>query len=41
MLEQIANDALDKHDGTVNMGRKITTNLIFADNIDALVGTEN
>ena len=40
MLEQIINDALDKHDGTVNMGGQITTNLRFADDIDALAGTE-
>ena len=34
------NDALDKVDGTVNMGVKIITNLKFADNIDALARTE-
>ena len=33
-------DDLDKHDGSVNMGGKIITNLIFADDIDALAGTE-
>ena len=40
MLEQIMNDALDKHDGTVNIGGKIITNLRFADDIDALAGSE-
>ena len=40
MLEQIMNNALDKHDGTVNIGGKIITNLRFADDIYALAGTE-
>ena len=34
------NEALDKHDGTVNMGGQIITSLRFADYIDALAGTE-
>ena len=37
---KIMNDALDKHDGTVNIGGKIITNLRFADDIDALAGSE-
>ena len=40
MLEQIMNDALDKHDGIVNMGGKIITNLRCSGDIDALAGTE-
>ena len=40
ILEQIMNDALDKHDGTVNIGGKIITNLRFADDIDALAGSK-
>ena len=34
------NDVLDKHNGTVNMGGQIITNLRFACDIDALAGTE-
>ena len=41
MLEQIMNDALAKHIGTVNIGGKIITNLKFADDIDGLAGSES
>ena len=34
------NNALDKYDGTVNMGGKIITNLRFADDINVLARTE-
>ena len=34
LLEQIMNDALDNHVGSVNIGGKIITNLRFADDID-------
>ena len=34
------NDALDKHDGTFNMGGKILTNIRLADGIDALTVME-
>ena len=41
MLEQIMNDALENHIGTVNIGGKIITNLRFADDIDGLAGSES
>ena len=41
MLEQIMNDALENHIGTVNLGGKIITNLRFADDIDGLAGSES
>ena len=34
LLEQIMNDALDNHVGSVNIGSKIITNLRFVDDID-------
>ena len=41
MLEQITNNALDTHVGTVNIGGRIITNLRFADDIDGLAGSES
>ena len=41
LLEQIMNDALDNHVGSVNIGGKIITNLRFADDIDGLAGSES
>ena len=38
LLEQIMNDALDNHVGSVSIGEKIITNLRFADDIDGLAG---
>ena len=40
-LEQIMNDALDNHVGSVSIGSKIITNLRFADDIDGLAGSES
>ena len=39
-LERIMSDALEEHDGKVNIGGKNITNLRFAYNIDALVEEE-
>ena len=39
-LERIMSDALEEHDGKVNIGGRIITNLRFADNIDALAEEE-
>ena len=33
-------DALEDHEGTVNIGGRTTTNLRFADDIDGLAGEE-
>ena len=33
-------DALEDHEGTVNIGDRTTTNLRFADDIDGLAGEE-
>ena len=41
MLEQIMNDALDTHVGTVNIGGRMITNLRFADDTDGLAGSES
>ena len=41
MLEQIMNDALDTHIGTVNIGGRIIINLRFTDDIDGLAGSES
>ena len=41
LLEQIMNDALDNHVGSVSIGGKIITNLRFADDIDGLAGSES
>ena len=41
LLEQIMNDALDNHVGSVIIGGKIITNLRFADDIDGLAGSES
>ena len=35
-LERILSDALEEHDGNVNIGGRNTTNLRFVDGIDAL-----
>ena len=40
LLEQIMNDDLYNHVGSVNIGGKIFTNLRFADDIDGLAGSE-
>ena len=37
-LERIMTDALEDHDGTVNIGGRTITNLRFADDIDGLAG---
>ena len=39
-LERIMTDALEDHEGTVNIGGRTITNLRFADDIDGLVGEE-
>ena len=39
MFEQILNDALYTHIGTVNIGGRIITNLRFVDDIDGLAST--
>ena len=36
-LERIMSDALEEHDGKVSIGGRNTTNLRFADDIDALL----
>ena len=41
LLEQIMNDVLDNHVGSVSIGGKIITNLRFADDIDGLAGSES
>ena len=41
LLEQIMNDALDNHVGSVSIGGKIITNLRFADDIDGLASSES
>ena len=41
MLEQIMNDVLYAHIGTVNIGGRIITNLRLADDIDGLIGSES
>ena len=41
IFEQIRNDALDTHVGSVNIGSKIITNLRFPDDIDGLAGSES
>ena len=41
MLEQIMNDTLENHIGTVNIGGKIITNLRFVDDIVGLAGSES
>ena len=41
MLEQIMNDTLYNHVGTVNIGGSIITHLRFADDIDGLAGSES
>ena len=39
-LERILTDALEDHEGTVNIGGKTIINLHFADDIDGLAGEE-
>ncbi|WP_419586825.1 reverse transcriptase domain-containing protein, partial [Thiolapillus sp.] len=39
-LERIVTDALEDHEGTVNIGGRTITNLRFADDIDGLAGEE-
>ena len=39
-LERIITDALEYHEGTVNIGGRTITNIRFADDIDGLAGTE-
>ena len=39
-LERIMTDALEDHEGTVNIGGRTITNLRFADDIDGLAGDE-
>ena len=39
-LERIMEDALEDHDGTVSIGGRPVSNLRFADDIDALAGSE-
>ena len=39
-LERIMTDALEDHQGTVNIGGRTITNLRFADDIDGLAGKE-
>ena len=39
-LERIMTDALEDHEGTVNIGGRTITNLSFADDIDGLAGEE-
>ena len=41
MLEQIMNEALLDHKGTVSIGGRVITNLRFADDIDGLAGSEH
>ena len=41
MLEQIMNDSLDNHTGSVTIGGKIITTLRFADDIDGLTGSKS
>ena len=39
-LERIMTDAIEDHEGTVSLGGKTITNLLFADDIDKLAGEE-
>ena len=39
-LERIMTDALEDHEGTVNIGGRTISNLRFADDIDGLAGEE-
>ena len=39
-LERIMTDALEDHEGTVSIGRRRSTNLCFADDIDGLAEEE-
>ena len=39
-LERIITDALEDHEGTVNIGGRTITNFHFADDIDGLAGEE-
>ena len=39
-LERIMTDALEDHEGTVSIGGRILTNLLFADDIDVLAREE-
>ena len=39
-LKRIMTDALEQHNGKVNIGHRNTTNLRFADDIDALAEEE-
>ena len=39
-LERIMTDALEDHEGSVNIGGRTLTNLHFADDIDALAGKD-
>ena len=41
MLEQIMNEALLDHDGTISIGGRAITHLRFADDIDSLEGSES
>ena len=41
LLEQIMNDALDNHVGSVIIGGKIIINLRFADDINGLAGSQS
>ena len=38
--ERITTDALEHHEGTINIGGRTITNLLFADDIDRLAGEE-
>ena len=40
VLERIMTDALEDHEGTVSIGGRTITNLLFADDIDGLAGEE-
>ena len=40
-LERIMTDALENHEGSVSTGGRTITNLLFADDIDALAGKED
>ena len=39
-LKRIMTDAVEAHEGTVNIGGRAITNLRFADDIDGLAGEE-
>ena len=41
MLDQIMNEALLDHEGTISIGGREIINLKFADDIDGLAGSES